>query len=683
MPNQTVQEKAVDSNSVFTCVPKGEGANTVKEIQWFDPSGKLVPSEADRIYSELHASFNLLLIIKKTERSDAGVYKCIATTQDDNKLTTEFTLKPYVDITWVDVPLVQHPIAEMDGLIKCEVNADPPATINWAKNGHNLKPDDRCKHESNGIRCFPILESDKGVYSCRAVVSSTGRVDEKVISVEVYVKPVIEGAQEIYEAIEDNALTLTCNARGNPLPTYTWLDKNNNSLKDKPGYLVNVTDGTGTLKINRVTREDSGKITCVAKNIAGEDSAVMKVQVIVKPKIVKFVGKTVAEGDGVNLQCYVQAEPPPTVVFYHVGTGQPFAVDTDHDNMRIRVFSGTEKDSEIPSDAVQLYTLEINNVERKDDGEYQCIAKNTGGSVKATSHLQVEYVPVFINKTNEVLSWINNPVNLTCRSSAIPNATLTWSSEGNIDLKDDANIKFDENLGTSILTVLPIDKDYFGRYQCTAKNRMGETSHWITLKQAFIPDEIMQVIFLHKTATTATISLRGPKMDGGMPVEKFAVDYWRQGEKETDARRRIWSISPTYILEKLDPNTEYHFRFAAINEVGTGPWTKEEIHKLPKKAAPEEPRVLKADSGCATIPYSNMYNLEWEVPQDNGEKIKHFQISYFPVNKVGSEYLQIGERETREIPHPGKTQYTIDNLESVCQVLYASKLLMITQYSHN
>ena len=89
-----------------------------------------------------------------------------------------------------------------------------------------------------------------------------------------------------------------------------------------------------------------------------------------------------------------------------------------------------------------------------------------------------------------------------------------------------------------------------------------------------------------------------------------------------------------YILEGLEPQTVYDFRFAAQNDVGLGDWADVQHHTMPKRSNPEEPRILsmQKDGEVVLSPYSDHYQLTWKIPADNGERIDQYTIKFCPVS---------------------------------------------------
>ena len=140
--------------------------------------------------------------------------------------------------------------------------------------------------------------------------------------------------------------------------------------------------------------------------------------------------------------------------------------------------------------------LSINSVRRSDDDLYECQARNEGGKFFKTGHIQVEFGPTFEEQPmTEQWSWDQNPINLTCIATGIPNATITWwSNDREIDREIiDRNMKVVGHGPRSDLIVTPLDLQYYGRYTCKAVNPHGEAFQEIELKEAREPSYIQQV----------------------------------------------------------------------------------------------------------------------------------------------------------------------------------------------
>lgn len=68
-------------------------------------------------------------------------------------ISRSFSLSPYpfpVAITWKDAPEDQRPILGDDYIVRCEVTANPPATVDWLRNGDPVR---HTLSESIGSSC--------------------------------------------------------------------------------------------------------------------------------------------------------------------------------------------------------------------------------------------------------------------------------------------------------------------------------------------------------------------------------------------------------------------------------------------------------------------------------------------------------------------------------------------------
>ncbi|XP_065563175.1 fasciclin-2-like [Artemia franciscana] len=216
-------------------------------------------------------------------------------------------------------------------------------------------------------------------------------------------------------------------------------------------------------------------------------------------------------------------------------------------------------------------------------------------------HITVEFPPKFEDTTKkEMWTWSQRPVNLTCRASSIPNATVNWCNSRYKALIDenDPRYKIYNQDGESTLLVTPEDNSFYGEYRCLAKNKHGEAEHFITLKQAHVPQPPTQATFQTVTATTITFNIVGPQNIGGINLTYYAVQYRKKNEEWIDENpSKEWPIGSPYILENLEPQTAYVFRFFAKNLVGLSTYGAQTQRTMPKRAAPEKPDILPTPIG--------------------------------------------------------------------------------------
>ena len=70
-------------------------------------------------------------------------------------------------------------------------------------------------------------------------------------------------------------------------------------------------------------------------------------------------------------------------------------------------------------------------------------------------------------------------------------------------------------------------------------------------------------------------------------------------------------LESPYILENLEPQTAYVFRFFAKNLVGLSTYGAETQRTMPKRAAPEIPDILPTPIGGIVHSDYSQYDLAW------------------------------------------------------------------------
>ncbi|PSN54959.1 Fasciclin-2 [Blattella germanica] len=603
----------------------------------------------------------LALIIPVLQARHAGAYNCTAKYATTENLSKMVIIKTFVKITWEDAPEEQYPILHKDYKVRCKVTANPAPLVNWLRNGEQVQTEEHFVVEPDGLTIKNATEEDDGIYTCRAIVIDTGELAERNIRVEVHTPPKIAKMNTDLRIIEGETETLLCSALGKPMPRFSWIKVSTRADLSKEDRF-SVDANTGALTIRGITKDDHGDYKCVAQNPAGKDEQIVKVTVILKPRIVALKNISILTDKEAVLSCSATGRPLPTVTFRKLTSEDILTIGSQKDD---RITVDNVKD---PAKEETVGKLIVSNVLRTDDGLYECIAANEGGKALKNGHLTVEFKPSFASTPmTEAWSWHNNPVNITCLAESIPNATISWRLR-NIDISpDDTNIKKIGEGPMSTLRITPINQKYYGHYKCIARNTHGNAEHKIELKEAKPPSEIFQAKLEIITATTITFSFVGPAETGGLPTKRYAVQYKQSYDDWKVARNKTWPLDSPYILEGLDPQTAYDFRFAAQNDVGFGNWAAVQRYTMPKRSNPEEPKILTntPDDEVVMSPYSDRFELTWRVPADNGEPIDQYTIKFCPVKKTESTWKEMENQcETKDLSPTGHTAYELQSLDA-------------------
>lgn len=442
---------------------------------------------------------------------------------------------------------------------------------------------------------------------------------------------------------EGRTASVQCTATGKPPPSYKWIqDKTNKDLSKEDRFSVNPTNGL--LIMNRVEYNDNGNYTCEAKNDAATVEQKVKINVLVSPKIdrpQRQLNVTAEVGSQATMVCLARGRPPPRVTFRKLSMKEAFSYNTNNDKyLLLQAFN--------EDDGYNNATLTIFNLNRTDDGLYQCIASNEAGDAYEMGHLTVEFAPTF-EKTRDlppVYVWNQKPGNLTCTPEAIPNATIAWKFQGR-EIDNNTNPQVFQIYGRAQQSFLIVNagdqRQYFTRYECVATNKVGQDTLYIALEKGEVPRQVQQVTIQSVTATTVKFGIVPPQNLRGLPLRSITVQY-RNIRDPLWSQEHTWALEAPYILENLQPEAEYVFRFAATNDVGRGAWNREVSQLMPRRSVPAEPKILTptGPSGVDNSvtrqevmdvsPYSDRYELRWGIPNDSGDPITRYEIRYCEVS---------------------------------------------------
>lgn len=101
-----------------------------------------------------------------------------------------------------------------------------------------------------------------------------------------------------------------------------------------------------------------------------------------------------------------------------------------------------------------------------------------------------------------------------------------------------------------------------------------------------------------------------------------------------------------YVVENLQPSTNYEFRFAAANEAGRGNWAMNKVFSTTMRNVPGPVRFLPGapENDYLRSNFHDKYNLKWSAAPDNGERIDYYEIKWCEAKRYsGYEQWEVQE----------------------------------------
>ncbi|XP_051581270.1 hemicentin-1-like isoform X1 [Myxocyprinus asiaticus] len=459
-------------NVILACEVTG---NPVPEVTWLKDGQPLARGARLQLMSNSH-----FLQISGSQVADTGRYSCLASNSAGDR-TRHFNLNVLVSPTIAgsgsegSAEEVTVTLNSPTSLV-CEAQSYPPAIITWLKDGTPFESSRNVRVLPGGrtLQIMNAKEEDAGRYTC--VATNEAGETLKNYEVKVFVPPVInkndipgEGlAPKEVKIKVNNTLTLECEAQAIPEPTLVWY-KDGQILK-ADGHLTFTANGR-IIQIKHTQVSDTGRYTCVASNIAGEDEKDFDVNIQVPPS---FQGsgdpspgnngdvRDVILNNPISLYCETNAVPPPVLTWYKDG----------------RLLSSNDKVLILPGGRV----LQIPRTQAEDSGRYTCVAVNEAGEDSVQYDVRV-LLPPSIRGANsdlpdEVTVLVNKTTILECQVDGSPTPKISWIKDSQPLTPDNTHKLFYNGRTLQILNAQVIDT---GRYVCVAQNLAGIAEKYFNL----------------------------------------------------------------------------------------------------------------------------------------------------------------------------------------------------------
>ncbi|XP_067304106.1 neural cell adhesion molecule 1-like [Pseudorasbora parva] len=237
----------------------------------------------------------------------------------------------------------------------------------------------------------------------------------------------------------------------------SWLKDNEEVDEDR--YEVKTHDeSSSSLTVNNVQLGDSGIYSCVSENDLGTKKTT-SYQLYVYEKLDFGETKTYHEflvNQTITIPCVVSGKPEVEVYWLR---NNRIVNDDGRGNLKI-----------LPDRSLQIV-----GIQQEDRGIYICEGKIKGRPV--TKDLQISVVvneppTVRIHQERKSVSaGPNTSVSISCLVKGEPTPNITWIVPSTFD-----NSRYKYNTDKSELTISAVTRSDFGKYVCTATNKIGENT---------------------------------------------------------------------------------------------------------------------------------------------------------------------------------------------------------------
>ena len=322
---------------------------------------------------------------------------------------------------------------------------------------------------------FQVGISEEGDYTCYAE-NQVGKDEMHVHITVVTAAPRIRPPRQTYGKVKpgDN-IRFDCEAVGEPKPKILWMLPNNDVIAaSHERYLMHVN---GSLDIRDVKLMDVGQYVCIARNPAGENQKVYRLELDGNPPVINGYrqNRTVIKDTAVKysrkfIDCKAEGEPLPSITWIMPDN---IFLKSPYFGSRINVH--------------QNGTLEIRNVRPTDTAEFICMARNDGGEAVMVIQLEVTSMlrrPIFRNPFNErLVTRLGKTVVLNCSADGHPMPEMIWTLPNGTRFTDGPDRGYRHHLGSdgTFIIYTPVKEDS-GKYRCAAKNSEGYIEKLILLE---------------------------------------------------------------------------------------------------------------------------------------------------------------------------------------------------------
>ncbi|XP_035273500.1 receptor-type tyrosine-protein phosphatase delta-like isoform X35 [Anguilla anguilla] len=420
--------------------------------------------------------------------------------------------------------------------------------------------------------------------------------------------------------VQGGVASFICQAAGDPRPKIVW-NKKGKKVSNQRFEVIEFDDGSGSvLRIQPLrTPRDEAVYECVASNSAGETSSSTRLTVLREDQLPPGFPtidmgpqlKVVERTRTATMLCAASGNPDPDISWFK----DFLPVNTTNNNGRIKQLR-----SESFGGTPIRGALQIEQSEESDQGKYECVATNSGGTrYSAPANLYVRELrevrrvpPRFSIPPTDSEIMPGGSVNITCVAVGSPMPYVKWMLGA-----EDLTPEDDMPIGRNVLELTDVRQS--ANYTCVAMSTLGviEAVAQITVKA--LPKAPGVPVVTERTATSITLT-----WDSGNPEPVSYYIIQHKSKASEDTYKEIDGVATTrYSVGGLSPYSDYEFRVVAVNNIGRGPASEAIEARTAEQAPSTAPRQVRGRMLSSTTAITH-----WDEPEEANGQIMGYRVYY-------------------------------------------------------
>ncbi|KAL7740609.1 hypothetical protein ACLKA6_009492 [Drosophila palustris] len=256
------------------------------DTKWRDPRGQTRENTKGRVHIEKKTGL-LALVFEHISLDDKGNWTCEMDSAAAREATKSFELLVNQKISFDKTEQVQSVREGRDAMVNCFVKGQPAPEVSWLHNGEYINTVNSTKHKrlSDGLFIRNVSQSDAGEYTCRAmrITPTFSDSDQITILLRIQHKPhwFYNETLPIQYAYVGGAVNLSCDAMGEPPPSFTWLHNSKGIVGFN--HRIFMADYGATLQLQIRNTSQFGDYKCKVANPLGMLERVIKLRPGAKP----------------------------------------------------------------------------------------------------------------------------------------------------------------------------------------------------------------------------------------------------------------------------------------------------------------------------------------------------------------------------------------------------------------